>query len=202
MRLCFATEDDCYRKPNTGMWDVLERSSWGSALFVAIDSTLKVLTTDRAVSFYCGDAAGRKEDFSNSDKEFAKHAGLLFKTPEDVFEGISADVSTLVDAFDPFTASFAEGVPLALLTYPSHFERLPDIEQPPFQPAPGLEVVVLVGFPGSGKSMWSQKTLPHYSRVNQVTCAFPFPRTTVQVFRNRTLPSRGKSAYKNADAPC
>ncbi|QLL30472.1 hypothetical protein HG536_0A02890 [Torulaspora globosa] len=34
---------------------------------------------------YCGDAAGRPKDFSDSDKEFAEKLGVLFKLPEDVF---------------------------------------------------------------------------------------------------------------------
>lgn len=34
---------------------------------------------------YCGDAAGRPNDFSDSDKQFAKNLDLTFKTPEDIF---------------------------------------------------------------------------------------------------------------------
>ena len=36
-------------------------------------------------TFYCGDAAGRIGDFSDSDKEFAKNAGIPFITPEEIF---------------------------------------------------------------------------------------------------------------------
>lgn len=36
-------------------------------------------------SFYVGDAAGRKNDWSNVDKEFAENIGIKFKTPEEVF---------------------------------------------------------------------------------------------------------------------
>lgn len=35
--------------------------------------------------YYCGDAAGRKKDFSDSDKAFADTLGVEFKVPEDVF---------------------------------------------------------------------------------------------------------------------
>lgn len=34
---------------------------------------------------YCGDAAGRPKDFSDSDKEFAEKLGVPFELPEDVF---------------------------------------------------------------------------------------------------------------------
>ena len=36
-------------------------------------------------SFYCGDAAGRKNDFSDSDKNFAKNIGIEFYIPEKIF---------------------------------------------------------------------------------------------------------------------
>lgn len=35
--------------------------------------------------YYCGDAAGRDDDFSDSDKVFAKSLDLEFKYPDDVF---------------------------------------------------------------------------------------------------------------------
>jgi hypothetical protein len=37
-------------------------------------------------SFYCGDAAGRKSDFSSDDLLFALNTGLKFYTPEMLFK--------------------------------------------------------------------------------------------------------------------
>ena len=57
MQAVIATEDDEYRKPNLKMWTLFLQNNDGKA--------------DKTKSFYCGDAAGRKDgkvkDFSDSD---------------------------------------------------------------------------------------------------------------------------------------
>lgn len=60
-----------YRKPGAGMWTQLVSDLQG---------------TDIASSVYVGDAAGRKKDFSDSDKVFAAGVGVDFLTPEEFFE--------------------------------------------------------------------------------------------------------------------
>ena len=59
--------DDQYRKPNIGMWTHLIKDSLVYS------------------AFYVGDAAGRPNDFSDSDKEFAANLGIKFYTPEEIF---------------------------------------------------------------------------------------------------------------------
>ena len=67
-------KDDNYRKPNTGLWEVLLKEG-----------------ISKEGSFYVGDAAGRledeknKKDFSDSDRKFAKNVGIPFYTPESFF---------------------------------------------------------------------------------------------------------------------
>lgn len=63
-----ATEDDKYRKPNTGMWDEFRKSC-----------------PKLEAAFYCGDAAGRPGDFSDSDLKFAENIKIGFFLPEEVF---------------------------------------------------------------------------------------------------------------------
>ncbi|EGW33405.1 uncharacterized protein SPAPADRAFT_71256 [Spathaspora passalidarum NRRL Y-27907] len=62
------------RKPEIGMWEALVEYLNSFGFEVDVEN-----------SFFVGDAAGRKKDFSDSDKKFADGAGLQFKTPEDIF---------------------------------------------------------------------------------------------------------------------
>ena len=64
--------DDKYRKPNVGMWEYLVEIFRGQ------------ITT--AYTFYCGDAAGRPGDHSSDDIDFAKNIGIMFYTPEELFQ--------------------------------------------------------------------------------------------------------------------
>jgi len=75
-----STLKECpYRKPKKGLWTVL------------CDQIMKVKQSeiDKDSSFYCGDAAGRKQkpfnDFSNDDLLFSINLGIKFYTPEMLF---------------------------------------------------------------------------------------------------------------------
>ena len=57
------------RKPLTTMWEaIIQDREW-----------------DKKKSFFVGDAAGRPNDWSDSDATFAKAIGIPFKTPEETF---------------------------------------------------------------------------------------------------------------------
>lgn len=60
---------DRYRKPNTGM----------------LQEFYQDIETQNKIEYYVGDAAGRKNDFSDSDKAFAINGDLDFYTPEELF---------------------------------------------------------------------------------------------------------------------
>lgn len=70
-----ATKDNDFRKPKTGMWDLLYIIFKDVGLIIDKDDT-----------FYCGDAAGRPGDFSDSDIKFAENVGIKFILPEDLFK--------------------------------------------------------------------------------------------------------------------
>ncbi|KAK2380598.1 polynucleotide 3'-phosphatase ZDP [Trifolium repens] len=66
-------EDDPYRKPKPGMWQLMEKH-FNSGITIDMDQ-----------SFYVGDAAGRESDHSDADIRFAEANGLKFYVPEEYF---------------------------------------------------------------------------------------------------------------------
>lgn len=128
MQAIFSLLNDINRKPLTGMFEWLEKYG---------NSSVKI---DKTVSIYCGDAAGRpaegsrKKDFSCSDRLFALNVGLRFMTPEELW--FDQPSSTVFDM-----PSF---VPLKLNTQSNKLPKL-------IRPA-NPEIILFVGYPGSGKS--------------------------------------------------
>lgn len=140
-----ATGKGIYRKPATGMWKVLSDQK---------NDSIKI---DMHESFYCGDAAGRianwapgkKKDHSMADKLLAENLGLNFFTPEQFFLGHSAVNIPM---------SKPEFVPKDVVSQPFN-DRLISNEK---------EILVLVGFPGSGKSFLA-KQIEKKSKCKYVT---------------------------------
>ena len=73
-------------------------------------------------SFYVGDAMGRIQDWSDSDKLFALNCGLKYKTPEEFF------------------------------LIPNKEENIKKTVSCNIEPNEKQELVIMVGFPGSGKT--------------------------------------------------
>lgn len=108
-----STDKDKYRKPGIGIWQ-----------------KLKTLVPHIDYAFFVGDALGRPQDFSDSDKEFALAVGIPYYSPEEFFP------------------------PTPPITLPK-----------------GKSMVILVGMPGSGKSIYATTNLvpkgyEHISRDN------------------------------------
>ncbi|XP_056612979.1 bifunctional polynucleotide phosphatase/kinase [Triplophysa dalaica] len=147
-----STAPGIYRKPVVGMWEHLcEKANGG-------------VTIDLSQSLYVGDAAGRpanwapgkkKKDFSCSDRLFAVNIGLQFHTPEEFFLGWKA-APFIMPTFDP----------RKLYSNVHHYDppdaSLTSIKQ---------EVIVAVGFPGSGKTTFFQTHIipKGYVHVNRDT---------------------------------
>ena len=97
---------------------------------------------DKQKSFYVGDAAGRKQDFSDSDYKFALNLGIKFYTPEDYFLGIKERLPVIKKLI----------------------ENNKDID---IKTVYDKELIILVGLPSSGKSTFAKDKLKEYTIINQ-----------------------------------
>lgn len=102
-------------------------------------------------SLYVGDAAGRpeskkdkrKKDHSSADRLMAINAGLNFFTPEEHFLN-AKPLDWIRPEFDPTTYKIPDSI-----TEPKSAKVT----------SSSSEVIVMVGFPGSGKSFFTKKYL-------------------------------------------
>lgn len=147
MQFFIATGSTIYRKPRTAMWKLLEER---------FNDGIKI---DISASFYCGDAAGRpenkvlkkKRDHSSADRLFAMNLNLNFFTPEEHFQRANNSLWTRPD-FNPKALSETT----ALLEPPGAQLKLPE-----------QELIILVGYPGSGKSYFCKHHLKGYEIINR-----------------------------------
>lgn len=143
IQVYIATGHSIYRKPVPGMWFVLTLEKNGG------------IDVDMEKSFFVGDAAGRSKnwavkkpkDHSLADRLFALNVGLKFFTPEEFFLG-AKPVACSMPRFDP-----------KKIIAPDF--TVPICDQ--------LEVILMVGCPGSGKSFFCEQFLisKGYVRVNR-----------------------------------
>ncbi|KAI4088001.1 MAG: hypothetical protein LQ344_006376 [Seirophora lacunosa] len=148
--LLAATARDQYRKPRVGMWtELLEE--------IDLDTREGPVLGE---SFFVGDAGGRaarsgaKADHSCSDRNLAANVGIAFKTPEEFF---------LHEPPQSFTRDFEPSIYLN----PADSTSLKLV----IEKKNVLDIILLCGSPGSGKSTFYRKHLQPlgYQRVNQDT---------------------------------
>lgn len=141
--LAACQKDSIYRKPNIGMWTFYS------------DNINPNINKD--TSIYIGDAAGRlqnwdlkktKKDFSAGDRMFAFNLNLQFKTPEEFFLNSKPTLNwNWGNSFNPFEFNINS-------TLPEFSSNL-------------TEMVLMVGYPASGKSTFVKKYMSTYKRINQ-----------------------------------
>lgn len=157
-----ATKEDNFRKPSTAMWDTIFPKFGISEQPGSASSSI----IDIANSFYCGDAAGRhivtmagrKKDFSCSDRKFAINLGIQFFTPEELFLGQA-----------PITNFDWDGIgPEKLSSMPKSYPKAS-------YHASSTEMVLFCGFPGCGKSTFFHRFFAPfaYQHVNRDTLKTP-----------------------------
>ncbi|KAF2625610.1 PNK3P-domain-containing protein [Macroventuria anomochaeta] len=146
-----ATGRDEYRKPRVGMWrELLEDHDLGIVESVDLEN-----------SFFVGDAGGREavaeitvKDHSCVDRDFAANVGLPFHTPEEYF--LQQTPQRFVRDFDP-------------ATYMNRLAESSTSANPIITKTDVLDIILLVGSPGAGKSSfyWRHLQPLGYGRVNQ-----------------------------------
>jgi bifunctional polynucleotide phosphatase/kinase len=79
-----ATAEDQYRKPEIGAWTIIKDLFQLDRIEKSSESeqVRKAMLPD---IFFVGDAAGRPQDFSDSDLKWAQNIGIPFYTPEEFF---------------------------------------------------------------------------------------------------------------------
>lgn len=136
-----ASKDDYYRKPHTGMFDLLLK-------------LYNINTAYLTEVFYCGDAAGRPKDFACSDYAFAYNLSLKynneikseikFYVPEELYDNKSEKI--IPKCFDN-SINYVNDY-YKFIDDNSNF--LSEIKLP--KPNDFQEIIIMSGLPGSGKS--------------------------------------------------
>jgi len=108
--------NDIYRKPHPTFYKIISKN-----------------ITNIVTSFYCGDAGGRKGDYSDTDYKFALNCMINFYFPEQLFEKNKVFVSPTIKY-----PIFSQNIKEFVLDYNNK------------------EMILMVGFPASGKSYLSK----------------------------------------------
>lgn len=141
LKVFASTNDDIYRKPILGFWDIIQK-----------ELVKEGIKYDQASTFYCGDACGRNGDHSDTDYKFALNANIKFYTPEELYLN---DMSMAIKYRKPVH-------PVFQIDINSKFKALSEFK-------PSSEMVILVGVQGSGKSTYCATMLPNHTKINMDT---------------------------------
>lgn len=126
-----ACGENYYRKPHSGFYHFYESQC-----------NVKI---DKKNSFFCGDALGRSDDFSDSDYNFGYNNNISVYTPEEIFEKNGKKEYVYVPKrpyIESMTSSESKAKFMKLIEDIHHIN--------------GQKLIVMCGSPASGKSSFSQ----------------------------------------------
>jgi len=174
MGIYAATVHDKYRKPRIDMWaQMLD------------DHNLTHEDIDLGNSVFVGDAGGRvpngklRKDFSSSDRDFADNVGIKYQSPEEFF--LNEEPRAFLRDFDP--AQYLASSEAQQLENSHTYTKVNDVD-----------IVLLCGSPGAGKSTFYWKALKPlgYERVNQDILKSV---SSISISIARTSPRCGAAAW-------
>lgn len=122
---------DRFRKPNTGLWE---------KAISKIDNSKSL--------YFCGDAGGRKGDFSDTDRKLAYNLNIKFYCPEELFLGE-----------EPKPFNYKGYIP----------KKYPKLELN-LKQSKNKEVVIIGGYPSSGKTSIHSFFFDNYTLISQDLC--------------------------------
>ena len=136
-----SVEDDKYRKPMIGMFDLY--------------LSLKKIKVDYHNSFYCGDAGGRKygnkkkytDDHNITDYYFAKNIKLNYKYPEEIFAKPYISKYIIEDPYNKINLDERQEFPW------NELEK--ETKKKP-------HMIMMIGCPASGKTTLSEEIIKRY----------------------------------------
>ena len=131
-------------------YDVYRKPNLG--MWKEMKSDLKASALISKKSFFCGDAGGRVDDHSDVDRKFALNIGIDYFTPENMFQNNTTN--------EKFKLS---GV------VPSELFKTIKSRKICFEPQK-KELIIMVGFQGSGKSDFIKKYISGYQIIGNDIC--------------------------------
>ena len=141
LRVYCSTNHNIYRKPYPKFFELMSK-----------EIKQNKSNVDLTESFYCGDACGRPNDHSDCDYKFSLNCKIKFFLPEKMFDNVQTKIPDVV--------------------YPviNEIRSYIDLKQQDFAFS-NREIIIIVGFQGSGKSTFVNNVLVPmgYVRINQDT---------------------------------
>lgn len=136
-----ACGENYYRKPHSGAFHFYE--------------SLYNVKINKKASFFCGDALGRKNDFSASDYYFAFNNDLKVYSPESIFENSNKKNIYTLDIKRPFLEKALSK------ENKKNFEDLINN----INSINGQKMIIMNGSPASGKSTFTSYMCKHFDFV-------------------------------------
>jgi len=144
--VCVSYNHDYYRKPLTGLFD-----TYLNHLSIFLNNKIEL---DYNNSFYCGDACGRifndkVKDFSNSDRYFAHNINFKFISPDDYFNIKSNKKVIKIND--------------KILNFNNNEDDINKIFNEIDKYNNNKIAIIMIGYPGSGKSFISKMIMNKYN---------------------------------------